>query len=142
LIISTTALHELGHSLNADLYDCNYKAVIYDSGNNPYTDVTCKNPVDEVLLVPGAIFLPIIFASLLLLSSKRLIKNLALLIYGYSLIIPLHDYKLFISDSIIFTVLTFAGVLILLAVYNIVQIYLKDYNTKVRRYKKRYEPYM
>ncbi len=72
VIISIVFIHELGHSLIANIFDCKSKAIIFDSNfNQPYSYIECKTSKYLFLITFAGFLFSVIFSFIYLVFGKE-----------------------------------------------------------------------
>jgi len=102
IFVGTIVLHEFGHLAVSNFYDCEYGKIVYEGGF-PRTEIVCSDPNQDnsFLLVSGLLF-PFIIAILLLIVGGKFLREIALLLIGFNLVISFKDFTdLGMHDNII-----------------------------------------
>jgi hypothetical protein len=128
ILISSVAIHELGHALIAQYYGCEHsKAVIYDIIKPPHTEIRCNEYYNNVILTLGGIMFTFVIAFIFLLTGGVFTTTLSYLIFGFALLISYGDLSdLGISKNIIVTIMFLSLVIIIFAIIRISVYYLKQ----------------
>jgi hypothetical protein len=118
IFIGVLATHEGGHFVISKLTpDCTLEKIVYE-GNLPHTEILCGNSsgsMSKILL--GGIFLPILVALLFFFGGGTFMKEIALLIFGFDILISYKDFiDLGFSQSISTFFSIFGVIMILLAI--------------------------
>lgn len=101
VFIATIAVHEFGHFMVAEFYNCEYTRIVYES-NFPYTEALCSNISNSSLVTFGGIFLPFLISLFLFIVGGKFIKEISLLISGFNLIASSRDFLDFgFSENIV-----------------------------------------
>lgn len=108
IFIGTISIHEFGHLVASSQSDCEETKIIYELKGLPHTEVNCKNTEDKNFWILGGVLLPLIIAIFFLFCGGKFIKELALQIVGFNLIISYLD---FISLGFSETIATFILIL-------------------------------
>lgn len=127
-LLSTIALHEMGHALAGQYYGCERsRAVIYDISELPHTEMICTGYYNDTIITLTGIFLPIIIGIVFLLTGSSFTTNFSYLIFGFSLIIPSLDLEsLNVSQSSIFLVILSGFVILLWGIVKLSTSYVKQ----------------
>ena len=127
-LLSTIALHEMGHALAGQYYGCERsRAVIYDLSDLPHTEMICTGYYNDTIITLAGVFLPIIIGIIFLLTGSSFTANLSYLIFGFSLIIPSLDLEsLNVSQSSIFLVILLGFVILLYGIVKLSVSYVKQ----------------
>jgi hypothetical protein len=118
IFIGVLATHEGGHFAVSKLTpDCSLEKIVYE-GNLPHTEILCDNSsgsMDKILL--GGILLPILVALLFFFGGGMFMKEIALLIFGFDILISYKDFlDLGFSQGISTFFSIFGVIVILLAI--------------------------
>ncbi|GEM_PF-6636609 len=125
IFLSTISIHELGHTLAAQMSGCQAKTIIYANAENPHTEFICLGNYSNELITVAGILLPIIVAVLFMLTKEPLIIKMAYLIMGFNLFISFRDLKeLYVSESAIFLIISLSVITILFAIIRLSVYYL------------------
>ncbi len=93
-ILSTIALHEMGHALVAQYYGCSHvRAVVYDIINPPHTEIICQNQYNDTFISLGGVIATTIIGLLLFASGNAFIQGIAFFIAGVGFLIGYSDLK-------------------------------------------------
>jgi hypothetical protein len=110
-------VHEFGHLLTSSQSDCKEAKIVYELNGLPHTEIKCDDTSMKNRWILGGILFPFIIALLLFISGGKSIKELALQIVGFNMIISYLDL---ISLNLSEAIATFALVLgIILAVFSL-----------------------
>lgn len=93
IFIGTISVHELGHLGIAKTTGCQDIKIIYEGNGFPHTEVNCEDTSKQMQWVIGGIALPFFIALLLFLSGGTHIKEMAMQIVGFNLIISYLDIQ-------------------------------------------------
>jgi len=118
IFIGTISIHELGHIATVKYFDCEETKLIYDFTNFPYTEAICNGKGIEGPLILGGLTLPFLVSIILLFVGGKFIKEIALQIIGFNLIIAHHDWvALSLQKGTIFMIMAIgiAGVILSIA---------------------------
>ena len=100
IFVAVSSIHELGHMSVSKFYGCDYQRIIYEQGIL-YTEILCSELFGNVMVILGGFLLPVIISILLFLGGGKLIKEVAILILGFNLIISYKDFiELGISKNV------------------------------------------
>jgi len=94
IFIGTISIHELGHLAIAKYSDCENVQIIYDSSGFPHTEVICNDITSMTKWILGGILLPFIISVFLIFSDGKSIKEFAIQIIGFNLVISYADLNL------------------------------------------------
>ena len=127
-LLSTIALHEMGHFIAGNYYGCERnRAVIYDISELPHTEMICNRYYNDTIITLAGVFLPILIGLIFFLTGSGFTTNLSYLIFGFSLIIPSMDLEsLNVSQSSIFLVILFGFVILLYGIVRLSASYVKQ----------------
>jgi hypothetical protein len=116
VFIGTVGMHEAGHFFIAKSYSCNYERIVYE-GLLPHTEVLCSGDASRIAALVGGIGLPLVIALAIYLIGGKFLKDLAMLILGFNLIISARDLSdLGLSQNIIISVAFFGLISIIIGV--------------------------
>ena len=90
VFIATISVHEVGHLASSKAFSCDYGKIVYEGGL-PRTEILCADSSHANLITMGGILLPILLAILLIFSGGTFMKEIALLVIGFDLIISYQD---------------------------------------------------
>lgn len=91
LLVSTIAIHELGHALVAQYYGCEqFKAVIYDI-SSPHTEIKCGGYYNDAILTLAGIMITSVAGLVFAITGNKYAKGFSFLIFGYGLLIAYSD---------------------------------------------------
>jgi len=93
IFIGTITIHELGHITAAKFSDCENSKIVYETGFLPRTEVNCSDNSQKQRWILGGITLPFLVAIPLMFVGGKFIKELALEIIGFDLIISYLDIQ-------------------------------------------------
>ncbi len=125
-LISTVAIHEMGHALVAKYYSCGYKAVIYDS-DAPHTEIECKSYYNEVILTLAGFAATTIVALLFLIAEGKFTSALAYFVFGFGLLVSYADFQeLGVSRAAAILSSILALIIVLMSVVKAGVYYLKE----------------
>jgi len=106
MFIGTVSVHEFGHLLTSSNSNCEETKIVYELKGLPHTEITCEDTSQKNKWILGGILLPFIVAVFLFFSGGEFIKELALQIIGFNLIISYLDLiSLNLSEAIATTIL-------------------------------------
>ena len=101
VFIGTIGIHESGHALSSKFSNCENVRVMFSMGDTPHTISECPNEKSESLLLLGGPIFPLIIAILLFFSGGKFIKEIAIQIFSFNLIISYKDLiTLGVSEAI------------------------------------------
>ncbi|MGY4884303.1 MAG: hypothetical protein ACP5NZ_01865 [Nanobdellota archaeon] len=112
------AIHEGGHfSISKLNPNCNLERIVYEGGL-PHTEILCNNFVTSTnWIIFGGIFIPVIVALLLFFGGGTFMKEIALLIIGFDILISYEDFiDLGFSQNISVFFSIFGAAIVLLAI--------------------------
>jgi hypothetical protein len=118
IFIGVLAVHEGGHFFISRLTpDCGVNRIVYEGGL-PHTEILCNNSITSTnKIIFGGIFFPILIALLLFFGGGTFMKEIALLIIGFNILISYKDFiDLGFSQSISVFFSIFGGIVILLGI--------------------------
>lgn len=91
VFIGTVVLHEFGHLSVGGFYGCEYGKIVYESGF-PRTEILCGENVSNMnMIIASALLLPIIVGIVLIFVGGRFLREIALLMIGFNLVISSRD---------------------------------------------------
>jgi hypothetical protein len=93
IFIGTVTIHELGHITVAKFSDCENTRIVYEAGLLPRTEVNCSDNSQKQRWILGGIILPFLIAILLMFVGGKFIKEIALEIIGFNLMIAYLDVQ-------------------------------------------------
>lgn len=126
VLIGTLALHEFSHVLVARYYDCDARAIFFEKGIYPYSEINCTNLSGKTLIALAGPFLPILLAIILFFVENSITRAVALLSIGFNLVSGYQDFKeVNISDSIILAFTLFGIFLLILGVVELAKFIFK-----------------
>ena len=125
VFFSTVSIHELGHTLAAQLYGCNAKTVIYGNAENPHTEFECSKKYSIELITVAGVLIPIFVAIAFMFTKEALIVRMAYMIMGFNLFISYRDLKeLYLSDSAILIIISLSVITIVFSIIRLSVYYL------------------
>lgn len=129
LLVGTLATHEFGHVLAANWYGCEHTGPAYDlSGTAAHLDVRCFESHNEMMLLLSGFLVTTLMAMLLFVTGNAFIRNLALLVGSFGIIVANADFReLGMTSSIVFIVDALSLLLVMLALVRMVFVYLDDH---------------
>ena len=120
VLISTVGVHELSHVLSARYYGCESRAIAFESGTYPYSEIVCDDLSGKVPIALAGPLVPIVIALILFIIGGRFIRPTAFLIVGFNLLASYRDFEevglgqsLLLSSTIAGLILLFAGISLL-----------------------------
>ncbi len=128
ILLSTIAIHEMGHSLTAQYYGCERsKAVIYDITGSAHTEMVCSGYYnDDIITIAGTLF-PIAVGLIFFLTGGAFTTNIAYLIFGFALILPSKDLEVLgVSESITYLLVACGFVIMVYGVLKLSINYMKQ----------------
>lgn len=127
ILVSTIAIHELGHALVAQYYGCNqFKAVIYDI-IAPHTEIRCDSYYNDIALTLAGLAATLVIGMIFILTGGEFTLGLSYLLFGLGFLISYGDLiDLGISENIIAIVLLSSLIIIILAIVKISLYYLRQ----------------
>lgn len=103
ILISTIGIHELGHVVVSRFYDCESRAILYEQGTYPYSEIVCNDLSGKVYIALAGPILPLFLSLFLMILGGRFVKSLSLIIIGFNLLASYKDLQeIGISQSIVF----------------------------------------
>ncbi|MCD4771320.1 hypothetical protein K8R30_02785 [archaeon] len=93
IFIGTVTIHELGHITVAKFSDCENTKIVYEAGFLPRTEVNCSGNSQKQGWILGGIILPFLIAILLMFVGGKFIKEIALEMIGFNLMIAYLDVQ-------------------------------------------------
>lgn len=129
ILVSSVAVHELGHALTAQYYGCGqFKAVIYDV-IAPHTEIICDFYYNDLILTLSGFGATLVIALMFVLTGSQFTKGLSYMLFGFGLLISYGDLvDLGISKNIIALLLLLSLVIIVFATVKLSVYYLKQEN--------------
>lgn len=121
VFIGTVSIHEFGHLVSSSQSNCEETKIVYELEGLPHTKIKCADTSQKNIWILGGILPPFIIALFLFFSGGKFIKELALQMTGFNLIISYLDIisleisKALAIFSIIAGILMVASSLVLLA---------------------------
>jgi hypothetical protein len=127
IMLSTVAIHEMGHAIVSQYYGCTYaKAVVYDTAKSPYTEMRCDSYYNDVILTLGGIGATLVVVFLFLLTGGEFINRMTMLMLGFSLLVAYGDLiELGISINVVAIVIFTSMIIITLSIMRISLYYIK-----------------
>ncbi|HVY01904.1 MAG TPA: hypothetical protein VHA12_04035 [Candidatus Nanoarchaeia archaeon] len=131
VLIGTLGLHEFSHVLVARYYDCDARAIFFEKGIYPYSEINCTNLAGKNMIALAGPVLPILLAMILFFVENSITRAVALLAIGFNLVSGYQDFKgVGISDSIILVFTLFGIFLLVLGVVDLAKfIFKRQINT-------------
>lgn len=116
IFVGAVVVHEFGHLLASNLYDCEDRKIVYEEGL-PHTEALCSGEVNNPFILFSGIGLPLILAFLLFLIGGKFLKEIGFLIVGFNLIVCFKDFKdLGLSDNLTMFFIVLGGLFILVGI--------------------------
>ena len=127
MLLSTVALHEFGHAMIAQYYNCEHtRAVIYDVVLSPHTAVQCSS-YNDVLFTLGGLMATFIIGLIFLLTGSQFTTRLSYLIFGFALLISYGDLTdLRVSKNTIAAAIFLSLIIIIISIIRLSSFYLKQ----------------
>lgn len=117
MLVSTIAVHELGHVAAAKYYGCEFTTVLFVEDKYPHTEVICS---DEGAIFWTSLFgviLPILIALILFIIGGSFIRDISLLMLGFNFVAAYRDlHNTGMSGSLIISILVLGLIIIALSV--------------------------
>ncbi len=110
IFIGTITTHEFGHVLMAQSADCQDIKIVYELRGLPHTEINCSNISEKQKWAMGGLLLPFLVAALLMFGGGKSVKEFALQIIGFNLIIAYSDIQVMGFSETIATFTTIFGV--------------------------------
>lgn len=127
IFLGTIAIHELGHFAVSKFYNCDYRGIIYQE-NLPHTELLCENHGNNTFLLLGGFLLPFIISLFMLIIQGKFIKELAVLVLGFDLIISYSDFiQMGLSGNIAFIILLTGVFLVVLGIALLAKLRIEEY---------------
>lgn len=114
VFIGTVSVHEFGHLLSSSKSNCEGSKIVYELQGLPHTEVKCTNAADQNSWIVGGILLPLLIAMALFFSGGKFIKEIALQIIGFDLIISFLDIKSLTSSQTIAAFMLLVGIILII----------------------------
>ncbi|MBI4153767.1 hypothetical protein HY501_00365 [Candidatus Woesearchaeota archaeon] len=96
-MVGVVGFHEFGHAFTASFLGCEgQRAVIYEKGAVPHTEVICGSLLKKGFIVFGGILFPILISLLFFLTSEVLLREVSYLMLGYSVLFSYGDLQLYV----------------------------------------------
>jgi hypothetical protein len=105
--------HEFGHIAVSKLQGCSSRAIFYDEGRPPYTEVICANGEGRQLATIAGFSFVSILAIILFISGGELMKEISLIAAGFNTVISYRDFLDFGINQNLSIFLIMIGILIL-----------------------------
>lgn len=122
IFISTVSIHEFSHASIAQLYGCDSRIILYDAQTYPHTEIFCDSPRTSMKVIMAGVLLPLIVAILLVLVKEEYMREIALLMVGFNLLLSYLDLRdLGFSSNITSSALALAIMLIVIGVILLVK---------------------
>jgi hypothetical protein len=110
VFIGTVSIHELGHLGASAISKCEGSRIVYELEGLPHTEIDCELKNGKSIWILGGLLLPIIFASFLIVGGGKFIREIAIQIIGFNLIISYMDTKALGSTEAISMFIVLIGV--------------------------------
>ena len=108
LLLSTSAIHELGHALVGIASNCNIaQAGLYDYSHYPPILVECSEQASERLTLAGGFVVTLLISLLLALTGIRMLRSFSLIIFAFNILLSYNDFQR-ISSTAVFWLLFFS----------------------------------
>ncbi len=114
IFIGTVSVHEFGHLLSSSQSGCEEAKIVYELRGLPHTEVSCEDVSQQNKWILGGILLPFIVAIFFIFCGGKFIKELALQIIGFNLILSYIDLTSLKTSEAIATIGIIAGVSLIL----------------------------
>ena len=116
VFVGTVSVHEFGHLLTSSQSNCEEVKIVYELKGLPHTEIKCADTAMQNRWIAGGVLLPLAVAFFLFFCGGKFIKELALQIIGFNLIISYLDIEaLGFSEAIATFILTTGAVLVALS---------------------------
>jgi len=117
IFASSIVLHELGHLATGNFYGCEGGQIIImdllPETPDPYTELTCPEPVQEIILALSGFFFVIPFGAVFLFLRRFPEKNFAYVIFGLAIQLGALDMLVALPYPYIPYVFMFVGMFII-----------------------------
>lgn len=101
IFIGTVSVHELGHLAASAQSNCEEARIVYELKGLPHTEITCADLKNKNFWILSGIALPFVVAAFLFFGGGKFMKEIAVQIIGFNLIISYLDIKsLNISEAL------------------------------------------
>jgi len=114
ILVGTIGVHELGHLTTAKFANCSDAKIVYEIGGFPHTEVNCEDTTSLFKWTLGGIFAPLIISLLLLFVGGKFIRELALQVIGFNLIISYLDLIELTFSRIFSTFIFMTGIVLVI----------------------------
>ncbi len=122
VFFTTIGVHELGHVLSARYHGCDSRAVVYEEGSYPYSEIFCDTLDSQTNIALAGPILPLVAALILLLIGGSLIRPVAVLIMGFNLLASYQDLlELGLSPNLVIAATFIGCVLLIVGVYMLIR---------------------
>ena len=91
IFVATVSIHELGHIALSKIHGCDYQRIVYEDGL-PYTEILCSELEGNISVILGGIIAPLIVSILFFIGGGKFMKEIAILILGFNLVISYKDF--------------------------------------------------
>ena len=91
MFIGTISIHEFGHLITSSQSNCEESKIIYELQGLPHTEIKCEDTSLQNRWILGGVLFPFLIAFFLLFGGGKFIKELALQMVGFNLIISYLD---------------------------------------------------
>ena len=115
IFVGVLAVHEGGHFVVSKITPgCSLENIVYE-GDLPHTEILCNDsPKSTNKIILGGFLLPIVVALLFFFGGGTFMKEIALLIFGFDILISYKDFIDFGFSQGISTFFSILGVMIIL----------------------------
>lgn len=115
IFIGTVSIHEIGHLVasSASPY-CEGERIVYELDELPHTETECSDTRSEIIWVLAGLVLPATIALTLFFVGSGIMRELALQIFGFNLLISYRDLIALGSSKFLSLFGVFIGVLFLI----------------------------
>ncbi|MFW6233609.1 MAG: hypothetical protein ACOC3Z_03025 [Nanoarchaeota archaeon] len=114
VFIATVSIHESGHFFSSKMNNCEYQRIIFQK-NLPDTQIICSENQNINIIILSGIFSPFVLSALLLISGGKIIREIALMMIGFNLLLSYKDYIDLNFSIPVSLFLAFSGVFVLTA---------------------------